>query len=191
MNRKRIVLATAAVLACAGCMGDKNSERSSSAPSSSSSSSQASTMRSGTNALSESDRTFVTQAASAGLFEVQSSELALQQQGLSNKEREFAQMMVDDHGKANRELMKLAANKGVTVPTQLLKSDQQQLDQLKNRSSDDFAKQYRSLQKKAHDDAIALFEKESRDGQDAELRAFAEKTLPTLRKHRQHIDQLQ
>jgi putative membrane protein len=183
MIRSRILLAGAAMLACAGCMGDKTSSSRETEPS------PAKTANVAPATLSQSDRSFVSQAASGGLFEVQSSEFALQQQGLSSKDKEFAQMMVDDHGKANRELSQIAAKKGVTVPTQLLQKDQQQLDQLKNKSGADFVKQYRETQKKAHDEAIALFEKQARDGQDQDLKAFAEKSLPVLRKHRAHLDQ--
>jgi len=36
---------------------------------------------------------------------------------------------------------------------------------------------------KDHEEAVALFEKESKSGSDADLKSFAGKTLPTLQDH--------
>jgi putative membrane protein len=41
----------------------------------------------------------------------------------------------------------------------------------------------RRRQIRDHEKTIALFEREAKSGKDAELKAFAEKTLPTLKEH--------
>src|SRR5690606_9501857 len=62
------------------------------------------------------DADFAVKAADGGLFEVQLGKIAVanaSDQGV----KDFGQMMVDDHGKANEELMALAKQKGIVLPT--------------------------------------------------------------------------
>jgi putative membrane protein len=53
-----------------------------------------------------------------------------------------------------------------------------------------FDREYMSAMVKDHDKDVALFEKQAKNGRDAALRAFAEKTLPTLREHQKMAKQL-
>src|SRR5262249_7235811 len=62
--------------------------------------------------LSADDREFVMKAAEGGKAEVELGQLAVSK--ASNADvKQFAQRMVDDHGKANQELMQLAQTKGI------------------------------------------------------------------------------
>jgi putative membrane protein len=133
------------------------------------------------------DRDFVTKAAQGGVFEVKSSELALTKSGISPEMRSFAQMMVDDHGKANKELTDLARKKSITASTMLDSKHQAQLDELTALDGDAFDRAYREAQIKAHDGAIELFEKAAKDCDDADLKSFAQRTLPTLKTHRSKL----
>ena len=47
----------------------------------------------------------------------------------------------------------------------------------------DFDKQYESDQQSAHKDAVSLFERYSKGGDNADLKSFAAKTLPHLQEH--------
>src|SRR3954447_10075822 len=58
---------------------------------------------------------FATKAGAAGMFEIQSSQLALSKSQNADV-KAFAQKMVDDHTKAADELKTAAASQGVTVP---------------------------------------------------------------------------
>jgi putative membrane protein len=127
---------------------------------------------------------FIDQAASAGMLEVKSSQLALTK-GVDQQVRNFAQQMIDDHQKANRELQQLAARKGWNVKPDLASEDQKQLNKLQGYTGDEFSKQYAKLQASAHDDAVALFQRGSRELTDSDLRQFARKYLPTLEHHQQ------
>ena len=138
--------------------------------------------------LSTGDRRFLEQAGQGGRFEVESSNLALLK-GVSGSTRDFAQLMLDDHVKANAELERLAGNKGLQLAVKLDAAHQESLDQLANLDGETFEHAYREIQVKAHDEALSLFEKAAEDSQDAELREFAKRTLPMLRKHREHLDQ--
>ena len=143
---------------------------------------------SGAASLGQTDRDFIAKAASGGMFEVKSSQLALESKKLrDDKEKDFARMMIDDHSKANRELMSLIQGKGIDAPKSLLPEHQRLLDDLKDLNGDEFAQRYHAIQLQAHQDTIALFQREAQDGQDTELRKFATATLPTLEKHLAHL----
>jgi putative membrane protein len=136
--------------------------------------------------VSKGDQEFVEMASQGGLFEVRSSELATKR-SIGGQEQQFATEMIDDHGKANRTLASLAAKKGIEVSSTPDKKHEEQLEKLGAAADKDFAKQYVSLQLKAHKDAVDLFTAESKDGKDVDLRSFASDTLPTLQAHLAHI----
>lgn len=133
--------------------------------------------------LSAADRQFVLAAASGGNFEMLSSELALTRP-IDAKTKSFAQRMIKDHGAAGSELMTIAARKDVTIPTRLMAKHQSMLDGLRKASDADFQGKYHQAQMAAHDEAIALFETAAKDVTDPDLKAFATKTLPTLKEHK-------
>ncbi len=139
-------------------------------------------------ALSADDQKFVTGATQGGMFEVKSSQLALDK-GVTGSTRDFAQMMIDDHGKANRDLESLAHKKGATISNTLEAQHQEMLDELSSLTGKEFERKYHADQVKGHDAAIALFERYSKDAADADIKAFANRMLPTLRAHRKHLDE--
>jgi len=139
--------------------------------------------------LGPSDMDFVSKAILGGLFDVQSSELAVSQ-ATTPFVREFAQMLVVDHGEANRELGEIVRGKGGSVPTELDADHQGRLTTLRDQKGVDFDRQYRDMQVSAHKDAIVLFEKASNECEDAELKAFATKVLPTLRTHQAKLNEM-
>jgi putative membrane protein len=128
---------------------------------------------------------FATQATIGNMFEIQSSELALKQSS-NDQVKQFAQKMIDDHGKAAKEMQPAAATDGISLPTQLDAAHQAQLQQLSGLSGDAFDKAYVSMQVDAHDQAVDLFRGFSEGGKGA-LKDFAAKTLPTLEEHQKMI----
>jgi putative membrane protein len=129
------------------------------------------------------DHEFMMKAAQGGMTEVELGQLALKQAS-SGDVKQFAQRMVDDHAKAGDELKGLAAGKGVMLPTVVGKKSKDQIDKLAKLSGADFDQEYMKLMMKNHSASIDLFEKEAQKGKDAETKAWAEKTLPTLREHK-------
>jgi len=129
---------------------------------------------------------FVDNAASGGMFEVQSSELALSR-SQTPAVQEFAQMMITDHTAANKELKTIAEAKGLKVPTEIAGPPAQHMTAVQAAEGDSFDQTYMKHQAQAHQETIAMFEAEAQNGTDADLRAFAEKTLPVLKKHAEHI----
>lgn len=132
---------------------------------------------------------FVTKAASGGMFEVQSSEMALKR-SKSDEVKKFAQMMIDDHTKANDELKSIAGDKKLEVPSEPQGGPADHMKAVSDASDDDFDKTYIEHQQKAHAETIDLFEAEAASNNDPALADFAKKTIPTLKMHAEHAQML-
>jgi putative membrane protein len=129
------------------------------------------------------DRDFVMRAAQSGMAEVQASQLAVTQAS-SEEVRAFAQRMVRDHTATNEELMRLARTKSIDVPAQLDAEHRAKVDALRGLSGPQFEQAYlQDMGVRAHQDAVALFQREAQNGADEDLRAFASRTLLALREH--------
>jgi len=139
-------------------------------------------------AVSKKDQEFFNKAAGGGMFEVEAGKLA-QSKGQSDGVKSFGEMLVKDHSAANDELKALAGKKGVTLPASVPASEQKKLDKLaKAKNFDkDFIKE---VGLSDHKKDISLFEKTSKSADDADVKAFATKTLPTLKTHLQHAEDL-
>jgi len=133
--------------------------------------------------LGKTDQRFITEAAAGGMFEVAASKLAVER-ARSEDLKAYAQHLVADHEKANAELMAIAAQKGVKPPAALPKTKQSQLDRMAQLQGNAFDVAYvQTVGIKAHREDIVMFERTSKTSKDAELKAFATKTLPALREH--------
>jgi len=93
--------------------------------------------------------------------------------------------MAQDHGKANDELMKLASDKGVQPPGALNAAHQRDADKLSKLSGAEFDRAYMKQMVDDHKKTIASFQRASKSAKDAEVKAFASGTLPTLESHLQ------
>lgn len=134
--------------------------------------------------VSPSTADFVNEAAISDMFEIQSSRLA-EDRAHGSAASSFAAQMVKDHGKTSAEL-KAMVEKGAVkqqLPTALDKSHQKTLDDLKDAKGDDFLKMYADDQLSGHKDAVDLFERYAKGGDNDALKQWASKTLPTLRHH--------
>jgi putative membrane protein len=140
--------------------------------------------------ISPSTHDFVMQVAVSDMFEIQSSQLAVQRSDGPTKA--FAEQMVKDHTKTSDELKALIAADTVkeTPPTVLDSTHQKKLDALGKLKGGDFTKQYHSDQVNAHEDAVSLFERYAKSGENAALKDWAGKTLPALQHHLEMAKQL-
>jgi putative membrane protein len=129
----------------------------------------------------------VVNAADAGMTEVQLGQLA-QQKGVSKDVKDYGAMMEKDHSAANDKLKAVAAQKNITVPTSISSDMQKNVDDLQKKSGKDFDKAYISMMVDDHKKVISAFEDESKKGSDADIRAFADSTLHTLRHHLQEAE---
>ena len=134
--------------------------------------------------MTSQDRDFIMDAAMGGLEEVELGHMAAQL-GTSDAVKQFGQRMVDDHSKANSELMTLASSKGITLPTTLDEKHQKDVTKLRAMKGAEFDRAYSKMMLSDHNKDVSEFEKQSTKGTDPDLKAFASKTLPTLQEHLQ------
>jgi putative membrane protein len=132
--------------------------------------------------LGSSDRKFVMEAAMGGMAEVEMGRLAAER-GSSDAIKQFGQRMVDDHSRANTQLMQLASGKGITLPTALDAKHQALMTKMSALSGAAFDRAYAKEMVKDHTKDVALFERQASRGADSDLKAFAQTTLPTLQEH--------
>jgi putative membrane protein len=140
--------------------------------------------------LSPADRELVQQMAHGGLHEVEAGRLALQR-AASGAVRSYAQMLVNHHTAANKELALLLQAKQLPVPARQPADKLARLKQLQQLSGAAFDREFiRVAGIEDHRANMAVFERAARDAADADVKAWAAKTLPTLRGHLQQAQAL-
>lgn len=135
------------------------------------------------------DARFATEAANSGMTEVELSKLA-QEKATDPQLKSFAAMMVKHHGKANDELMALAKSKNITLPATLNTESQKKHDELAAKTGADFDKAYAQVMVKDHKETVDLFEDGIKNLKDPDLKAFVDKTLPTVKMHLEAIQKI-
>ncbi|GAB3827529.1 DUF4142 domain-containing protein [Hymenobacter jeollabukensis] len=128
------------------------------------------------------DSEFLTKAASGGMLEVELGKL-VSQKGVSAEAKQFAQHMVTDHTKANEELKAIAARKNITLPDGLADDHKDVYDDVADEKGLDMDKKYLKEMQKDHEEDVKEFTEASVKASDPDIKAFATKTLPTLKMH--------
>lgn len=141
-------------------------------------------------ASKDADQQFMMEAANGGMMEVDLGNVA-ESNAASPKVKAFGKMMVTDHTKANNELKALAAKKNVTLPASPDEEHQGHINDMKGKKGADFDKAYVDMMVSDHETDVKKFEDESSNGKDADVKAFATKTLPVLKKHLTSIKEIQ
>lgn len=136
------------------------------------------------------DADFMKEAAVGGMAEVEGGRLAATK-AASPEVKKFGQMMIEEHSKANTELKALAVKKNIAVPTALDADKQSMMDELRGLSGAAFDDTYIEGMVGDHEKTVATFERESQNASDPDIKAFAAKTLPTLRKHLDAVKAIQ
>lgn len=127
--------------------------------------------------------TYLPMAASSDMFEVQSSQLALQQ-SCDPAVRSFAQMMIDDHTRLSTLMMQTANSAGLAAPMpQMTGAHTQMLQQLQMETGAGFEAAYRNHQIMAHQEAVDLHRSYANTGDNAALRGIASQAVPVIEMH--------
>lgn len=132
--------------------------------------------------LSKADSMFIMEAATGGMMEVEAGKIA-QQNAASQRIKDFGTMMVTDHSRVNDELKSFASSRGITVPQALPAAMQKHLEAMKKMKGKAFDKHYVSMMTDDHKKDINKFKQESTGANDADLKSWITKTLPTLETH--------
>jgi putative membrane protein len=127
---------------------------------------------------------FSSAAAQGGLSEVELGRLAVQR-GSNPAVKSFGQRMIEDHSRANDELKAIATKKNIDLPKDLNSDQKSMMDKLSKLSGAEFDKEYMSDMVKDHEADAKEFENQANKGTDADIKAFAAKTLPMIQRHLQ------
>ena len=137
----------------------------------------------------DADMSFVYTVAQSDLFEIMSSEAAVQISENADV-RDFAETMIRDHTMSSQKLIEAAAQENLAPPIALDAKHQQMLNDIEVADADSFDATYIEAQEMAHMDAVKLFEDYALQGDSEPLQTFAEQTLPTLQMHLAHVQDL-
>ena len=134
--------------------------------------------------------TYLPGAASGDIFEIRSSQLALQR-ACDPAVRSFAQMLIADHTRMSGQLLSTARSAGLPEPPPVLAPHHQQmLDRLNMASAANFDAAYRTEQIAAHEEALTLHRSYADDGDHPALRGVAAQAVPIIEAHLGHAQTL-
>jgi len=139
--------------------------------------------------IAAADEQFVKDAAMGGMAEVTLAKMATEKAS-SAKVKDFAGKLVADHSKANDELKALAAKKNIMLPSSIDAKHQATIDRLSKMSGAGFDRAYLADMLADHQADVTKFRKQSQTGTDADIKAWAAKTLPTLEAHLKTVQDL-
>jgi putative membrane protein len=128
------------------------------------------------------DEEFANEAAKGGKMEVELGRLA-SKRGRNVAVRQFGQRMVRDHTRAGNELKKLATSKGIILQDEMDAEGQAAMTRLSGLRGAAFDRAYMEMMVDDHEKDVAAFQTEATSGTDADFKAFAARTLPTLQTH--------
>jgi putative membrane protein len=172
---RRLAFTAALLLSAVGIAACQSSEK---AATTVQSAAQAQT----TPSLSTTDATFINTVGAGGIAEVKFGERA-QTQATRTNVRAFAAQMVTDHTTAGNDLSVLAQQKQMTPPSDMDLNHKTKYDQLSNISGSEFDRVYIQGQVDDHTAVVNAFQNEISSGTDADVKAFAQKYLPTIQHH--------
>jgi putative membrane protein len=139
-------------------------------------------------ALAAEGENFVDEASAKGMAEIETAKL---DKGTAEDVKTFAQKMIDDHTKSNQKLAELAGqHEDLEMSDEATLMDKAKAMILKLRDGENFDQAYANNQVTAHEQTIELYREYVKDGENPELKKFAESTLKELEQHLQHAQEL-
>jgi putative membrane protein len=135
------------------------------------------------------DISFFKKAAEGGIAEVELGKLA-QDKSPTQNVKDYGAMMVKDHSAANDKLKSIADSKNIKLPSSPSVAQMATKTKLEVLKGTAFDKSYIKGMVKDHQEDIKEFENEASTGQDADAKAYAYATLPTLKAHLKKIQSI-
>ncbi|WP_300975328.1 DUF4142 domain-containing protein [Sphingomonas sp. LHG3406-1] len=140
-------------------------------------------------AAATADQVYVQNAAASDMFEIQTSQLALDKASLPAA-KTYAQMMIDEHGKSSTELKAAAAQAGIVVPAALPPEMQARVDALRGLSGADFDRQYLADQRAGHQDTLAKVNSYLAAAPAGPLKDHAARVTGVVQKHLNSLEKI-
>jgi putative membrane protein len=128
------------------------------------------------------DQQFVDFAAQTDMLEANLGQLAATQSS-SQGVKDYAQMLVTDHTDDYTQLGVLGGKDNLDIPKGLDAAHDKMIAPFKNLKGAAFDHRYIQEMIAGHTKAIQVYTKEAADAQSADVKAYANQTLPTLQKH--------
>ena len=132
--------------------------------------------------LASADQTFINTAAAGDAAEIQGAQMA-QAQARRPAVKKYAAQMVADHTATTQQLTTIAQSKGVTPVATPSDNAQATMAKLQADKGAAFDRAYLRDQVMDHQKMVQAYQDEIANGQDPDLNAFAQQTLPTVEKH--------
>lgn len=135
-----------------------------------------------TAALDEKSSSFLVDITNSGMAEVEISSMA-QDHATYTPVKNYAAMLHKDHSSVNDQVKMLATQKNVTLPLTISDDKQKDITDMRKNAGVRFDKEFIKMMIKNHESSIDKFEGISSTTGDADIKSFADRTLPTLRAH--------
>lgn len=127
------------------------------------------------------DADFVVTAFNIGLTEIKIGNIA-QKNGLDQGVKDLGKQAVENYTRMNETLTALATKKNITLPTELGKKSNKEVNEISGRSGNIFDRAYTDLMIKKRAREIRTFEEAEKKASDLDIKTFASETLPMFRK---------
>ena len=135
-----------------------------------------------TAAQSADDSKFLQEAIRGNAAEVKMGELA-KERAQNKAVRDFGQMLIDDHSKANEKAMAVAKQMNVTAASEPSAKQKQEYDAMAKLSGSEFDTTFMSHMVQGHQEAIAMYTTQAQSGDSSKATSYAKATLPTIKEH--------
>lgn len=140
-----------------------------------------------TTALSSKGASFVKEASAANQSEIALAQLA-QQKAQNPDIKNLAQMLQQEHQQSQEKLQTIAQAHGITLDQNPSWSQRRTQSKLEKLNGADFDQQYAKDMLEGHVANIKKFQKASEQVEDADVKQYAQETLPHLQTHLQHTE---
>ena len=128
------------------------------------------------------DPEFMKTAAHSDQNEIQQSKMALAK-GVTGDAKVMANKMIADHTKSTADLKKIAAKKGVTLPTDMDAEHKAMAPAMQKLSGKEFEAKYLAQMDADHQKTANTMMAHEKMTKDADLKGFIGKTLPVVQQH--------
>lgn len=135
------------------------------------------------------DREFVNRASISNNAEVMAGQVAVNK-AVNNRVRMYGQMMVTEHTAAQAELRNQAQTAGLQVHDSVDAQHRALMAMLNSLSGYAFDTAYMGSQVRDHAKTIDLFNRQVREGNNQNLRSYAQQQLPALQRHYNQADSI-